>query len=729
MTFVAFAGLVSCVEDRLSVSDGRTVFNAVYSDAPQSRTTLDGLAPMWVPGDKISIYDGRNNEFLNIGTSVSAKTSFAGVLAGKGRKHYLAAYPYRDTLTFSFMGMSIYSLYMPERQDAVAGSYDPSAAIAVAYTENTNLDFRNIGSLIKFKIISDGVTSVTVIPNGEKDILAGKFNVTLNEDQPRLTIVGGKQNVVLSGELQKDSTYYMVTLPASLADGMTVVLNGNIKSFSADYPVNLLRSGMVDLGTLSLDPSQSQKPVNPDAGEDEAVASDWKLLGEHNGWGAESCTPMYEIGSNFVAFDVPASAAGGFKFNNGDTWVGTTGQVNVDEWIKAQSEGGDNISFTASPDALYDVYLDKSLNAFYITSAGSPTPVPAPKPFVGMAVAGTFNSWSTSADPAVEEGDHYVLKGIKAAMVSTTDADDKGFKFVYSEENGSQLWYGSPSATVSVSKWYSVNPDGAAANIYVSGDASADYDVYMTKDRRSFCVVPAGAGIPEADSGSQGGDPDSGATLSGWYIPGGYNGWNTSGSPLYEKGEYFVAENVMLMESMSGNDAGFKFHHADYGWKGGAGKVAAGQWHSFGGNNITLDENVAYDVYMSKDGLRYCIVKAGSQVPEYVAPAMKTIYLDAGNNLWNQSGAWIEVWHWADGLEGSWARMTLSSGNVFEVSIPQTSNNIIFHRRGPDMTSGWELDKNFWNTSGDQKIPSGKNCFTITGWGDGGTSIGSWSSK
>ena len=727
-------GLVSCMKEDMPVQESQVTFKAGFFKEPSTRTVLQGMTPHWSPADEISIYDGKNNRFLNTGAAVSAKTSFKGKLEGQGRKYYLAAYPYNEDISFAFLSKGVYGMQMPQEQTAVEDGYDPKAAVAIAYTLDNNLSFKNVCSLIKFRSISEGVESVTLQANaGEK--IAGKFNATWS-DSPRVVVTDGVDKVTLKGDFKKDAVYYITTVPAVLTEGITVTLNGSVITMKETYQIDLSRSGMSDLGDLSLDPSQSQKPVNPDE-EDEAVASDWILLGEHNEWSADNGTPMYEIGSNFVAFDVPASVAEGFKFNNGDTWVGTKETVALDQWIKAQGEGGDNISFTAAAASLYDIYLVNSLGAFYITEAGSPSPAPAPKPFVGMAVAGTFNSWSTSSHPAVESGDYYVLKGFKAAMASSVEAGDKGFKFVYSEEDGSQAWYGASSAAVSASKWYNVNSDGAAANIYVSGDASADYDVYITKDRKSFCVVPAGGELPASGSGSEGGSDEGGsgsgsgseAELSGWYLPGGYNGWDTTSSPLYDKGEYFVAENVMLMGALAGNEAGFKFHHADYGWKGGAGKVAAGQWHSFGGNNITLDENVAYDVYMSKDGLRYCIVKAGSQVPEYVAPEMKTIYLDAGNGLWNQGGAWIEVWHWADGVDGSWARMTLSSGNIFEVSIPKTSNNIIFHRRGPDMTSGWELNKNFWDTSGDQKIPSGKNCFTITGWGVGGTCTGSWSSR
>ena len=504
-------GLVSCIKEDMPQQDGMVTFSAVYNDVPATRTVLEGMKPYWTPSDKISVYDGKNNEFVNTGSANSASTKFKGTLTGQGRNYYLAVYPYNADLTFSFLSKTVYGLVIPTEQTAVAGSYDPAAAPAIAYTLDFNLSFKNMCSLVKFKVISDGVTSVTIKANAGEN-LAGKFNATW-ADSPRTTVTAGEKTVTLKGDFKKGETYYISTLPMVLTEGMEVVLNGNVVTMKETYQIDLARSGMVNLGSLSLNPGESQLPENPDGGEEDAVASDWVLIGNHCSWDAATATPMYEIGANYVAFDVPAEAAAGFKFRNGDTWIGTTAAVSVDAWMAAQGEGGGDIAFTASPGATYDIYFTTDTKAFYITAAGSPAPEPAPKPFSGMAVAGTFNGWSTNQSPAVAEGDYYTLKGIKAAMVNSADATggDKGFKFVYTEENGTQVWYGAPSASVSASKWYNANSDGAAANIFVGGDASADYDVYITKDRKSFCVVPAGEQLPSQgeQGGSEGGD-DSG---------------------------------------------------------------------------------------------------------------------------------------------------------------------------------------------------------------------------
>ena len=112
-----------------------------------------------------------------------------------------------------------------------------------------------------------------------------------------------------------------------------------------------------------------------------------------------------------------------------------------------------------------------------------------------------------------------------------------------------------------------------------------------------------------------------GAESSGWSLPGGHNGWNTADTFLYEEGEYFVAKNV------SGLNAGFKFQHAEFGWKGVGSEaaVAVGEWHKLNGDkNISLPDAKAYDIYMTKDGSQFQAVAAGGAAPE--APVVVADY-------------------------------------------------------------------------------------------------------
>lgn len=546
------AGLVSCMKEDFAAAeaDGLVTFKASYET--ETKTVLNGLTPYWIPGDKISVFDGQNNEFTAELSEMSQTAVFKGRLAGQGRQHFLAVSPYNADYTFYMLGKTAYGLVMPQEQVAVENSYDPSALISLAYTTDNTLNFKNLGSLIKFDVISDGVTSVTIRSN-EDDKLSGNYFARY-DDPIAINIREGVNDVTLKGDFKKGSTYYIVTLPATLEKGFIVLLNGSVKALSIDAPVQLARSGMVNLGELSLNPGESQLPDSGEEDEDEGVPSDWVIIGEFCGWGDEGTIATYDMGIYYKAFDVPAASLSAFKFRNGDVWVGTAGEAVVaDKWVAASKEGMDNnISFSGS-EAAYDVYLDKELRAFYITTAGSAAPEAIPAPFVGKSVAGNFNAWNTSANPMEAEGDYFVVKGLQLASTNLADPSSNGFKFVDVKGADNSTWYGVGVSSIETGKWYNTKVDGSV-NICINGDATALYDAYISKDMSTFCVVAAGGELPSKDDvGSGEGNvetagtiymkpnanwKDAGARFAAYFFEGDANTWvsltDADGDGVYE---------------------------------------------------------------------------------------------------------------------------------------------------------------------------------------------------
>lgn len=316
-------GLLSCQkEDMSGINDGLTTFKATCPGA--TKTVLEGLTPMWTPSDSILIFDGEINLFKNSLTAPSATAEFRGVLAGQGRQHYLAVCPADTSITFYMLGKTIYGLEVPAEQTAVEGSYDPNALVSMAYTTDHTLNFKNLGSLIKFTVKDEGVKSVTV-QAGEEVALAGQFFAAYDEPI-RINVKEGVSSVTLKGDFKKGSTYYIVTLPAVIANGFTVTLNNEFKAKDFKNPVALERSGLVDIGSLSFTPEE--EPETPDQpGTDNPGAADGTTvyLKPNSNWleaNARFAAYFFEDGKPEVWVNlVQDSANGVFKCDTPDGYT------------------------------------------------------------------------------------------------------------------------------------------------------------------------------------------------------------------------------------------------------------------------------------------------------------------------------------------------------------------------------------------------------------------------
>lgn len=248
-----------------------------------------------------------------------------------------------------------------------------------------------------------------------------------------------------------------------------------------------------------------------------------------------------------------------------------------------------------------------------------------------------------------------------------------------------------------------------------------------------------------------------GAESSGWSLPGGHNNWNTADTFLYEDGDYYVAKNVSSL------NAGFKFHHAEFGWKGVGSEaaVAVGEWHKLNGDkNISLPDAKAYDIYMTKDGSQFQVVAAGGAAPE--APVVVADY-------WGIVGSMAES-NWATDLKfteeaeywvykglaltastqfqirknSEWADAKIASANPAKANteydlVPANSNNMKVSTAGTyDVYMTKDITKVYFMDSGKTPDQAGQSAIyrfyikNTLGWSDlclyawGGYSTGGW---
>lgn len=189
-------------------------------------------------------------------TILEEGTTFSG-------NRFMAACP-AEFAGFAFWDASdktLKKLWLKDEQSPVPGSYDPAAHIAVAYTEGTELSFKNACALLKFTVASENVSEVCVYTTGggsERLVLSGNFNIDMDSyaistsgdgfaTQGYVKVVAAKGTYLENGK-----TYYMTCLPTTAVLNLEIVANGirqTIRTTSA--AVEIKRNDVLDLGEVS----------------------------------------------------------------------------------------------------------------------------------------------------------------------------------------------------------------------------------------------------------------------------------------------------------------------------------------------------------------------------------------------------------------------------------------------------------------------------------------------
>lgn len=150
-------------------------FTATYSydgvDEEETKTVLNGFKIEWKADDKIAVFDNVNPSVPNEFTAESdgETTTFTGSVAA-GATKYFAVYPYSAAENCTVYGepdgdgfIGNMNVNIPQVQAPVSGSFDPTAAVLVAYTTESAdaLNFKVPFALVKFTVDYDDVYSVS----------------------------------------------------------------------------------------------------------------------------------------------------------------------------------------------------------------------------------------------------------------------------------------------------------------------------------------------------------------------------------------------------------------------------------------------------------------------------------------------------------------------------------------------------------------------------------------
>lgn len=443
---VATFAAASCAQELDNqLPEGEAAVYTASVDGADTKAALDGMSTNWENGDAILLYDG--TAAAKYVTSLQAPAAHADFTLAEGEtaltgNKVIAVYPewadgYKSSVA-DIEKKALSKAYLTPKQTAKVGTYDPNAAIAMAYSEDNHLEFKNATVLLKFTVANEDVQNVTIYTiGGEK--LTGEWALDYNGGEPKATPAEGDASaswVELSageGVFEVGTEYYIAVYPQTLDRGFGLEFGFKdvagkhlVKKYESS--VEFKRNVILDLGNLEF--TGTIEPEEP--------AAEWAVAGTFNGWNA-TANPMTKEGDYYVAKNITGlnytaptgeetGSSTGIKFvNNGDTWRAGEGQVTAGTWAYVWGDGGNIYVDGATAETAYDIYLNPSegdYGKFVIVAAGTEMPEDKPATAQEWYLVGEFNGWS-AADPDYKmtlDGDWYVFKNFTA--------DGKGVKFV-----------------------------------------------------------------------------------------------------------------------------------------------------------------------------------------------------------------------------------------------------------------------------------------------------------
>lgn len=314
----------------------------------QQKTTLNttGDKPKthWLATDKISV---NGFEF-----SVDKETAYGESARFLGQVSESFAAPYKAVYPAS--AGSFDALEVPAVQTAVAGDFDQSAVIGVAYSEKDNtLAFKNVTSLLKFQVpaaadFSEKITSITITST---DYIAGTVSIDFEGTLPKVTVKKGVKTITVncSDGFDPAKTYYAAVLPGTKSN-LVVRINGYLSKQATS--VTIKNSTIANMKRL---------PAPVDA--------KWRLKGSFD-W-SNGKVFYKDLNGYIVVKNMSFTAITEFKAHNmdgKDEWTRTAANVALsNQWYKIGQYDGGNSRIIKG---VYDVYVDPVGYNIYFSEAG-----------------------------------------------------------------------------------------------------------------------------------------------------------------------------------------------------------------------------------------------------------------------------------------------------------------------------------------------------------------------
>lgn len=258
--------IYSCTSDDETVQDANdnssvvTTFTCTQeNDGTTTKAALDSDCKtiLWKSGDAISIFENSkaNKEYILDSESDGKSTgTFSGTGAVTGP--YVAVYPYTAGATLNADG-TVSNIVLPDEQEAVAGGFDPKAALMIATSTTTTLQFKNAVGFIKVTPQFDCKKIILRAANKTKP-LAGKGKIKFDGSDPCIDFTGSDElsySITLSGTITSGNAYYIAVPAVTLYENWTLTFVTENKNYMRQVtkPITFVRSQALNLGTFATD--------------------------------------------------------------------------------------------------------------------------------------------------------------------------------------------------------------------------------------------------------------------------------------------------------------------------------------------------------------------------------------------------------------------------------------------------------------------------------------------
>ena len=254
---------------------GYVTLTATTESGQETRTVLDGdyTHVLWMPHESISVFrGGKMAKFTSGNEEPAARADFQGTLPGTGAADecIYGLYPYNPEAQFEG---GVITTSLPDLQVGKAGSFESELFLSTGCTSGREIAFKNACSGIRFMLDRDDIRRVTFLSNGG-EALAGRMAIRTEGEEPVIgTLKGEPSEVTLeapsNGTFAPAVWYYLVTAPAILEKGYTLLLEGDsvqgtLRSSEAiTLHRNKFRSASLDASRVDFIPRSDYDIENP----------------------------------------------------------------------------------------------------------------------------------------------------------------------------------------------------------------------------------------------------------------------------------------------------------------------------------------------------------------------------------------------------------------------------------------------------------------------------------